>query len=112
MCSLIAGTFMIIQVHGKNKMKVVEDKEEGNGIDLKNSPAITKNGCTTVGGDSVDESECPNEFGEDNVDEICETAELRPLKKAKSESAENCASGKADNCWFSSKLYGVIAVCM
>lgn len=87
-----------LSVHGKNKMKVVEDKEEGNGIDLKNCPAITKNGCTKVDGDSVDESERPNEFGEDNVDEICETAELRPLKKAKSESAENCASGKADNC--------------
>ncbi|KAJ0076826.1 hypothetical protein Patl1_36576 [Pistacia atlantica] len=97
LCSLIAGTVMIVQVYGKNKMKVVDDKEEGNGIDLKNSHATTENGCTKGGGDSGDESGCPKMLGEDNVDETCETAKLRPLKKAKSDSTENCCSGEADN---------------
>lgn len=70
-----------MQVHGKNKMNIVEDKEEGHGIDLKNSNATSGNGCTRGVGDSVDESKCPNLLEEDNVDGIVILLNINPYRR-------------------------------
>ncbi|KAL5788746.1 hypothetical protein ACOSP7_005695 [Xanthoceras sorbifolium] len=82
----------------KSKMKMTEDKEEGNGVESNHSHATDGNGCSKGAGDSVNQSECcPSVPEENNVDETCASAELRPLKKAKSEIVENCCSGEVDN---------------
>ncbi|KAK1571657.1 hypothetical protein Q3G72_020819 [Acer saccharum] len=82
----------------KSKMKITEDKEEGNAIDSNNSHATDGNGCSKGAGDSVNQSECcPSVPEEDGVDETCASAELPPLKKSKSEIVENCCSGETDN---------------
>lgn len=87
-----------MMMQNKFKMTSKDDNEEGNGVDINNCNPSDENGCSKGDGGSIDLSVCiPDHPEEDHVGET--SAELRPLKKSKSEPAENCCSSEVDNGW-------------